>query len=52
MRVERCLSNIAEENAEFIEDIERNISEVKYLTEVHSELYSRIESEFGENYEG
>ena len=52
MRVERCLSNIAEENAEFIEDIERNISEVKYLMEAHSELYSRIESEFGENYEG
>ena len=41
MRVERCLSNIAEENAEFIEDIERNISEVKYLMEARSELYSK-----------
>ena len=32
-----------------LEDIERNISEVKYLMEAYSELYSRIKSEFGEN---
>ena len=50
-RVKQCLSNLADENAEFIEDIEKNISEVKYLMEVHSEIYSRIESEFGEKYE-
>ena len=51
IRVEQCLSTLAGENAVFIEDIEKNISEVKHLMEIHTELYSKIEYVFGEDYE-
>ena len=51
IRVEEYLKNLDGEDSEFITDIEKNITELKYLIEIHSEMYARIEVVFGEDYE-
>ena len=50
LRVDQYLSNL-DEGAEFLEDIEKNISEVKYLIEMHGELHCKLELVLGDEYE-
>ena len=49
-RIEQDLTNMVEQNSDFVEDIERNVTDIKELIKGYSELFVRIENVFGEEF--